>query len=924
MGDTRTDSGQYYPGGRVVARHDVAPKQIVVKWSDVQEKPQIAPIPERYRDSDMKSKINEIASKFATLVVAALIGWSACADVTVQKKRKDALYNDDMVVVDVTGGGVDTNEVKEIVRELLPDGAARPLPKYLHALDFADSYTNDAAWYYAQPQPYGHCSAVRRGNTLSRNYDWKFDDAAEFVVRMAAGAGRFASVGVANCGTNLTEQFVTSGKWSRYYKCLPGRTVDGINENGVVAEVNVVGGDPATNGWHTDGDIHPCAAVRWALDNAKTAEDAATNLAARIAFPEGWAQNFHYMIADKDETYIVENGEAHLVPSSSLAGAVLTNFRLYPTRDTTGEGQERYDALMDGAEITSQWWTLTYTPFGYRASDLPGITGEALTQLFNYWDNNPREAHRGESIGGESWWQTVHTSVYDIENKTLRIAVQEIDNWYVFAIPTAGGVKPEAVKEIVEPMIGDATNGTVRAATRLESPYIAIGVDASLGQNNQSNAYGIAIGRSATVNGLNDNEQAIAIGRGAYAGMCTNAEGKAVKPALRGDASVAIGSKAKAYGQRGISIGYRTENYGISAVAIGSAEPTQPDGDPWHLTIASNDYTVAIGHNAQALAKGAAQIGWGTNTTANTLKFRGTTVVDANGKIAYVETDPQFNSWTNLYSLPLGPKANTHGNVNAVAIGNAAETFNADAFAFGSEARVKVMDGTNVAISAGGAVQLGNGINNERTSLQFRGTKIVNGQGKIPTASLEAASTIGQIGSKADKSELNDYLKLSGGIMTGNVEAKGVVARSIDTDGNTLRVGNVKAAGSDSVVVGRNGSHTTNSVAGIVIGPNTIVAAEQGIAIGGRNNDGRVGTGKVCRVTASGAVQIGVGENGEANSLKFGNAAGTVNTTIVSSHGKIPMASIDVDDAPGNLRYTITASGGRFYFTPTEAINPRD
>lgn len=64
--------------------------------------------------------------------------------------------------------------------------------------------------------------------------------------------------------------------------------------------------------------------------------------------------------------------------------------------------------------------------------------------------------------------------------------------------------------------------------------------------------------------------------------------------------------------------------------------------------------------------------------------------------------------------------------------------------------------------------------------------------------------------------------------------------------------------------------------------------------------------------------------NGEANSFKFGNATGMRNTTIVSSHGKIPMASIDVDDAPGNLRYTITASGGRFYFTPTEAINPRD
>ena len=313
--------------------------------------------------------------------------------------------------------GSATNAIRRV------DGAVRPLPPYLHALDFDDAYPEDAAWYYAQPQDYGQCSSVRDGNSFARNYDWKFDRAAEFVVRMSAGPGRFASVGVANCGTNLTEEIATGGKWSRYFKCLPGRTVDGINENGVAVNVNVVSGAPA---WQTGDGLHPLAAVRWVLDNATSAASAAQHLAESIRFPVGWTQNFHWMIADAEETWIVENGAAHKVTGR----AAMTNFPLYPTRGS-GEGQERYDALMGGSNITSQWWTLTYTPGGYRASDLPGIDSNLV---FAAWASKPRESHRGETFGDVAWWQTVHTSVYDITNLTLRVAVQERDDWYVFAV----------------------------------------------------------------------------------------------------------------------------------------------------------------------------------------------------------------------------------------------------------------------------------------------------------------------------------------------------------------------------------------------------------------------------------------------------------------------------------------------------------
>ena len=350
-------------------------------------------------------------------------------------------------------GGVDTNAVIDIVRKTV-DGAAKMLPKHLWCMDFDDSYPDDAAWYYAQPQDYGSCSAVRDGGFLSRNYDWKFDDASEFVVRMSAGPGRFASVGVANCGTNLTDEIVTSGKPSRYYKCLPGRTVDGINANGVCAEVNVVGGDPGERWDNPDGDIHPLSAVRWALDNATSAGMAASNLASRIAFPPGWSQNFHWMLADSAQTWIVEDGAC----SNVTGRTVMTNFPLLPT-PTYGPGWERYMLLQDSfANITNAWFTRAYSHETEWVSEFHGTT--EMYDAKELWNNgNGKESHRGQHDGNVWWWQTVHTSVYDLTNRTLRICVQETPDWYVFAVPSAGGVKPEAVKALVEPMIGAATNG---------------------------------------------------------------------------------------------------------------------------------------------------------------------------------------------------------------------------------------------------------------------------------------------------------------------------------------------------------------------------------------------------------------------------------------------------------------------------------
>lgn len=321
-----------------------------------------------------------------------------------------------------------TNEIEAISFGMIRP-TSRVLPKYLHELKYGSTFKEDAEWYYEQADyKSGHCSSRRIGGFLERNYDWLYDESAEFVVRMARGDGRFASVGIANVGTNLTESFVLSRKWSRYYKCLPGHMLDGINENGVAVNINVTSGE---SGWRTSGEIHCLGAVRWVLDHGVTAKQAAEYLAANVYIPDGFGMNFHYMIADKSETWIVENGIAY----KKLGVAVMTNYRLYPYNDG-GSGQERY-AILDNVtnRITDAWWTKAYerstTPV--RASDI-GTDATVQNQIFTLWESKRREEHRSETFGGEGWWQTCHTVVYDIANLSFSVCVQENPVWHTFAL----------------------------------------------------------------------------------------------------------------------------------------------------------------------------------------------------------------------------------------------------------------------------------------------------------------------------------------------------------------------------------------------------------------------------------------------------------------------------------------------------------
>lgn len=326
----------------------------------------------------------------------------------------------------------------------------KPLPEYLHAIAMDDTYPADADAFYQSlvSAEIGGCSAVRIENRVGRNYDWKYDRAAEFVVKVSKIGSRHASVGIASLGSRLTENMVMSGEYQPLYRALAGMTLDGINDAGVVAEINVIPRDSAKDPVESSTrNIHALAVVRYALDNFATALEAAQYIAAHYYIPEGFTDSYHWSIYDINESYIVEDGEYHKVESGR---PILTNHRVYST-DLYGSGYSRDAILSDASTITEALSSVKFTnayaegfpwtdefagqidgqgEIPYTATErLRAWATEHITPLLN---EERKPAERGNGC-----WQTVHSTIYDLENKTLAVCVQEdFTKRFIFA---AGG-----------------------------------------------------------------------------------------------------------------------------------------------------------------------------------------------------------------------------------------------------------------------------------------------------------------------------------------------------------------------------------------------------------------------------------------------------------------------------------------------------
>lgn len=200
--------------------------------------------------------------------------------------------------------------------------------------------------YFEETDPYPIlCTSCRNGNFIGRNFDWAYDDLDEFIIRTNNNGSHLKSIGVAS---SFFPQILQDAIGIE--SVLPMLTMDGVNECGVAININVVPPDAfgATYGTNP-GHERLCAGVvpRFVLDNAKTAKEAVELLENRDIFTVFFSE-FHFMISDATESYIVEcvNNELVVLQQNVSKPTAMSNFHV-----SNSEHYDDYNCVYGATEI---------------------------------------------------------------------------------------------------------------------------------------------------------------------------------------------------------------------------------------------------------------------------------------------------------------------------------------------------------------------------------------------------------------------------------------------------------------------------------------------------------------------------------------------------------------------------------------------
>ena len=329
----------------------------------------------------------------------------------------------------------------------------------------------------------GGCSVLRVGNIIGRKFDWHDDYRATFIVRTKNSKGRYASVGAGGID-ELTVQAVDARDISDAYKLLPFRVVDGVNEMHLFAEANVV---PTRNNTATTPSVeyrervNARMLVRYILDHFASVDEAVNYLRnyVSIIMSESLHEmgyESHYMIADSTKCVVLEvinnaivvvdsdiSTNFHVGGVSLLAdGSVYTNADApghVPTSigiDEYGSGLERWNELVErkGTSGTipamrdtmeelnySNAYTKTLGD-GFWYSEFVGLIGgvdisvdtPTTDTAFVSRINAAKAAWQVHTKDDSLMWISTHSAVYNIEDASLLISVQEDGEYHAIYI----------------------------------------------------------------------------------------------------------------------------------------------------------------------------------------------------------------------------------------------------------------------------------------------------------------------------------------------------------------------------------------------------------------------------------------------------------------------------------------------------------
>lgn len=313
------------------------------------------------------------------------------------------------------------------------------------------------------------CSSVRKGNLAGRNYDWYYNNGVTFVIHTQPGNGLHGSIGVSNPSVSLfTDETLDLHTDVFGYTQVPFFTIDGINDAGLfITELVVPSGDKGfTRTTHPESSERELCALmmpRYILDHFATANEVANwfRTTAKIYMPNinGKQQELHYMVCDKDNSYILEIIENECKVINAYEHPFLTNFYLYgteldyygkPNWDTVtdyGDGLERFELIADAypylntkesmavlmretlkyskaytLPIENAWKTEFVGDYGEMYGNL---TIRSPLEDFIPVLNVVKEMYNNRSRETAETWHSMHSCVYDLERKELNIVVQE-------------------------------------------------------------------------------------------------------------------------------------------------------------------------------------------------------------------------------------------------------------------------------------------------------------------------------------------------------------------------------------------------------------------------------------------------------------------------------------------------------------------
>lgn len=361
---------------------------------------------------------------------------------------------------------------------------------WLYAAEYNNiDYEYAKAHYDSRYLP-GACTAVRNGDIIGRNFDWYYNEDITMVTRTAPGSGRYEVLGICTSAPRLVRSLAESGKLDEAYRIAPFYLTDGINSEGLYCNINVV--TPEASKGRTTGTVPTverrdkiCMTMlpRYILDHYATVDAAIDGLQKYVSIyapdSEVYSGEFHFMLADGSKTVILEfvNNAikaTEVGPEEDYPG-VMVNFYVDGvtvnddgtiTRNVSedgnangvtpfGQGIERHNIAVAGladaddvagmktlmrslfytkaytlesnkwyTEFTGDWGDLGTTTVSSATADFATIMEKASAKYTN------RSRTKGDPNFGT--WQTTHSVVYDLENMTLDVCVQEGDDYKSF------------------------------------------------------------------------------------------------------------------------------------------------------------------------------------------------------------------------------------------------------------------------------------------------------------------------------------------------------------------------------------------------------------------------------------------------------------------------------------------------------------